>query len=66
MTAAQQISRIDQQIDLIRTELKSRERIDRSSAESWQSAWDKHPVLHAEEIELFRQRGRLQLERGKS
>lgn len=36
----------DKRIDEVRSELFLRETVDKLSAASWQSAWDKHPDLH--------------------
>lgn len=59
------IGTIDKAINGIRRELRKRlaiaqVRIDSSSAESWQLAWDLHPDLREREDELFRQRGAAQ------
>lgn len=59
----QQIASIDKQIDATRKELVRRVRARPHSTSDWQAAWDRHPELRAQEIELFRQRGITQRER---
>lgn len=59
----QRIAQIDKQITAVRRTLRSRETVDTMSAESWQAAWDKHPDLHAQSNDLWRQRGIAQQER---
>lgn len=58
-----EISRIDREIDLVRKELRGREKVRPMSAASWQAAWDKHPDLRLREVELFGRRGVAQKER---
>jgi hypothetical protein len=55
------ILQIDRDISLVRRDLRNREPIDQLSAESWQTAWDKHPDLRRRESTLFRERGIAQL-----
>lgn len=54
---------IDRQIDAIHRQLSKLEKIDKLDAESWQRAWDRHPALRAQEVDLYRQRGIAQDER---
>jgi hypothetical protein len=55
-----QIKVIDRKVDAIHRKMRRLETIDLYSAASWQAAWDKHPDLHSQEAELYRQRGNLQ------
>jgi predicted transcriptional regulator len=52
-----EIGRLDRAIKAIHRELRRLEKVHTLSAESWQAAWDKHPVLRARERELYRRRG---------
>lgn len=56
-----QIKAIDRKVNAIHRQMRSLETIDLESSASWQAAWDKHPDLHAEEKQLYRQRGELQI-----
>ena len=55
-----QIKVIDRKVDAIHRKMRRLETIDLYSAASWQAAWDKHPDLYSQEVELYRQRGNLQ------
>ena len=55
-----QIREIDRKVDAIHRKMRTLETIDLYSAASWQAAWDKHPDLHSQEAELYRQRGGIQ------
>ena len=54
------ISQIDKEITAIGRQLRRLEKINPTSAASWQAAWDKHPDLHAQEKALYRERGEAQ------
>lgn len=56
------MSHIDKRIDANRAELRSREKIKPLCPESWQRAWDRHPVLADIERDLFQQREALNLQ----
>ena len=57
---ARKIPQIDKEITAIHRQMKRLEKIDLTSAASWQDAWDKHPDLHAQERALYRERGEAQ------
>ena len=59
-TAPRSIPKIDKDINAIHRQMRHLEKIDTSSAASWQDAWEKHPDLHEQKRALYRERGAAQ------
>jgi hypothetical protein len=59
-TALRSVPQIDKDINAIHRQMRRLEKIDLTSAASWQDAWDKHPELHERECALYRERGEAQ------
>ena len=59
------IQRIDRKIDVVRRELRRREKYDAYCAASCQAAWDRHPELSRRHRLLFWLRGEFQIHRNR-